>query len=110
MVNNTFDSCETVSNIFFLNGSEFCQKLIGTIIRVLNNDKDPNEVKCHIRAQCAPSPNGGTGPHMPKSVWITLGDAIRKYMLNISRLATNYGTLDAYYLHMDKSILALTTQ
>ena len=33
-----------------------------------------------------------------------------KYMLNISRLATNYGTLDAYYLHMDKSILALTTQ
>ena len=41
------------------NGSEFCQKLIGTIIRVLvrhlpaksgiKNDKDPYEVKCHIR-------------------------------------------------------------
>ena len=42
---------------FFLNGSEFCQKLIGTIIRVhspaSNNDKDP----CHIRAQCV-----GGGP------------------------------------------------
>ena len=24
------------------------------IVRVLNNDKDPYEVKCHIRAQCVP--------------------------------------------------------
>ena len=51
----------------FLNGSEFRQKLIGTIIRVLvrhlravvhspasNYDKDQYEVKCHIIAQCAP--------------------------------------------------------
>ena len=48
----------------FLNGSKFCQKLIGTIIRVpvrhlcpspaSNNDKDPYKVKCHIRAQYAP--------------------------------------------------------
>ena len=49
-------------NVLFLNGSEFCQKLSGAIIRVYsgtyvhslasNNDKDPYEVKCHIRAQC----------------------------------------------------------
>ena len=49
--------------LLFLNVLEFRQKLIGTIIRVLvqhhvhspvsNNDKDPYEVKCHIRAQCA---------------------------------------------------------
>ena len=60
--------------VFFLNGSEFRQKLIGTIFRVLvrhlhalhspasNNEKDPYEVKCHIRAQC-----GGGGqfdPHL----------------------------------------------
>ena len=50
--------------VYVLNGSEFRQKLIVTIIRVLvrhirpasNNDKDPFEVKCNIRAQCVPPP------------------------------------------------------
>ena len=44
---------------FFLNGSEFCHILISTIISVhsaSNNDKAPYEVKCHIRAKCAPLP------------------------------------------------------
>merc|ERR1711954_130206 len=49
---------------FFLNKSEFRQKLIGNVIRVLVQHQtfigDPCEVKCHIRAQCAPFLNKST--------------------------------------------------
>ena len=69
--------------LFFLNGSEFCQKLIGTIIRVL----DPYEVKCHIRAQCAPLPPPMLPPECISSLFISISLLIVKSEYELQELS-----------------------